>query len=445
MSYYPMGFPQSQVKWKGKTFNQIVATIQKNDKKIANLTITQLRKPLPLKIYRRELTATGGCNSRASIKIAHFEIPGNNTVSEKASGLVNTLDIYPTTISSEHGGCNGPNACFFSPDYNARKRCRSAGMITRKFNPNKNNDTYCTSTNQYLVARNRTIKQNEFNYIRKGDSGIIPGSALSASNIYSPAGLSHCYKPLISPENNNNVITYIWIDGSTRTATIPTGMYDIQLLNTAFQTQQLINKTYLKGSLGNPDVFLLSISYDNKTNSAILIANATGQDVYSNMVYSAPSGADWDLDDDTNPEVKPVLTGLSQLGGTYFIIRDTDQFGELIGFSPGTYFNGINTTPFQGTLSGNYVALYYKPNNPLFGVQGAVDSSTLIHRKKYDTITSAAYGLRSAYGDGAANALAYGVSEKPYTIKSVVGDKVIYSPFVDKNGNICPKRFIYRR
>jgi hypothetical protein len=91
------------------------------------------------------------------------------------------------------------------------------------------------------------------------------------------------------------------------------------------------------------------------------------------------------------------------------------------------------------------VPLYFKPNNPGFGVQGAVDSSTLLQRIKYNTITDAASGLRSAYGNAAANALSYGVSEEAYTIKSAVGDKYNFTPVINpKTGQLCKKIYIYR-
>ena len=133
-------------------------------------------------------------------------------------------------------------------------------MTPRKFNTVRNNDTYSSSTQQYLISRNRSIKQNEFNYIRKGNSGYIPGTGLAAANIYSPSGLTHCSLPLISPNNQNNTISYYWIDTQLYTATIPTGYYDVTSLNNAFHTQQLLNRTYLTDRDGN-NVFLLNISY----------------------------------------------------------------------------------------------------------------------------------------------------------------------------------------
>ena len=76
-----------------------------------------------------------------------------------------TLNLKTTTITSEHPSqCQSPSDCFLSPELNAKRRVRSAGMNSNKFKPNYNNDkVYFTSTNEYLVSRNRTIKQNMYN------------------------------------------------------------------------------------------------------------------------------------------------------------------------------------------------------------------------------------------------------------------------------------------
>jgi hypothetical protein len=447
-----MGFPTKEFGWKGKPFYQVIATIQYNLKNAKNLTPRQLRKALPLNIYRKEIHNISGqnyaknCSTRISMKISSFDRPGNNIVSEVqkpyySNGLVATLDINPTTLSAENGACNNIAAtCGLSPQNNARKRCRSAGMIPRKFNQNKNNDVYATSTQQYLTSRNRTIKQNEYNYIRKGTSGIIPGPGLAASNVYSPSGLSHCYQPAISAANNNNTFQYVWVDGSVYTVKIPDGVYSIGSLNQFFQTIQIQNKTYLVGS-NNSKLTLLNISYNTQTNGTVIYTGVTNK----NSGYTAPVGATWTIAalPNSNPTPQPPNPNYTN-GATYLIVPNTG-FVDLIGFAPGTYFAGINQTSFIGTIQPSYVTLYYKPNNPEYGVQGAVDSSTQIHRLKYNTITTAANGIRSAYGNAAANALAYGVSNEAYTIKSAAGDKYPYTPVIDpRTGKICQKKYIFR-
>lgn len=455
-STYPMGFPTKYFGWKGKPFFQVIASIQRNLNNAPNLSVKQLRKPLPLKIYRKEIvpirnqTLPKSCNVRTSTKIFDFESPGNNIVSTTQSalyssnGLVDTLDINPTTLSGENGACNTPTACMLSPQLNARRRCRSSGMMPRKFNTTKNNDQYSSSTQQYLTSRNRTIKQNEYNYIRKGDAGMIPGPGLAASNIYSPAGLSHCAQVTISPANNNNVINYYWIDKTAKTATIPTGAYDVNSLNAAFQAQQIINNTYLTDA-NNNKIFLLNISYDTRTQTVVLIANVASNTSYPKTLYSDPAGFLNGVNYPANDPTTSTSGFPIVFGATNFTISQNNNFGAVIGFAPGTYALGVNKSAFLPQITSNYVTLYYKPNNPGFGVQGAVDSSTLIQRVKYNTITDAASSLRSPYGNAAANALSYGASEEAYTIKSAVGDKPIFSPVINpRTGQLCKKRIIYR-
>lgn len=441
MSNYPIGFPQKFTGWKGKTLYQVVATIQKNSNPISRLSVNQIRKALPLKIYRKEIhnisgqTRAATCSGRVSVKITDIDMPGRTIVSEIAktfsNGLVNTLDINPTTLSAENGSCNTQMACF-SPAYNARKRVRSAGMIPKKYDINKNNDTYNTSTQQYLISRNRTIKQNEFHYIRKGNSGFMPGPGLGTTNIYSPSGLSHCYQPVISAANNNNTFSYRWKFlnnvAINHTFTIPDGKYDPFTLNNAFQTFQLTKKTYIISPNGI-NTFLMAISYDTVAQSITLIANIANQANYNGY-----------KDADGN-----IITWSGNTITTYFTILN-NKFSDLIGFLPGEYSNGANNSAFCGFILPTYVPLYYKPNNPTFAQQGAVESSSRIQRLKYNTITNGAALIRSAYGNAAANALAYGVSEQAYTAKTAIGDKIKLTPIIKPvTGQLCKKRFIYRR
>lgn len=73
-----------------------------------------------------------------------------------------------------------------------------------------------------------------------------------------------------------------------------------------------------------------------------------------------------------------------------------------------------------------------KPNNQRFYVQGSVSSSDLIARKKYETITDAASKYQTAYGSAVANALAYGVSDTPYTAKDKAGYPMKKTPVFSK-------------
>jgi hypothetical protein len=278
------------ISWKGKTFNQITSVIKKNGiiNKSINISNKSLFHPLPLKINRREIASVfdmSNCNSKTSIKINEFDMPNgtiNNSKLLKQNGLVNTLDINLTSNTSERPELCKDN-CILSQADNAKRRLRSSGMIKRKFNESKNNDTYYTSSNQYLVSRNRTFQQNQYNYLRTGISTAKPGDSLSNNNLYSPQGISHC---------NNN-----------------------------------ISQTY------------------------------------------------------------------------------------------------------------------YKPNNPQFAQQGAVTSSSLTARLKYNSITNSTVLYRNALGKAVGNALAYGVSENGYTLKDKIGYPLTKTPVFSKYNNIVKSCF----
>jgi hypothetical protein len=69
----------------------------------------------------------------------------------------------------------------------------------------------------------------------------------------------------------------------------------------------------------------------------------------------------------------------------------------------------------------NYVPIYYKPNNPGFATQGAVESSARLVRLKYDTITDGGAKLATVFGKQTADALSYPSTGEEYTLKHKVG------------------------
>lgn len=186
------------VNWKGMTFNQITSTIQKNsDASLdTNTSVRRLFKPLPLKIYRREIATQGSdskpnvCNPRTSVRIDEINQPGGYLVLDKdnapvdANGLVNTLDFTLPKNTTELGtpSCNTSEHCF-SPAYNARRRVRSSGMINRRFNQDVN--TYYTNTQQYLTSRNASYQRNLYNYQNNGEK--TPGTKCTLSSTYKPS------------------------------------------------------------------------------------------------------------------------------------------------------------------------------------------------------------------------------------------------------------------
>ena len=81
----------------------------------------------------------------------------------------------------------------------------------------------------------------------------------------------------------------------------------------------------------------------------------------------------------------------------------------------------------------------YKPNNSQFSQQGAVTSSSLVTRLKYDTINNAASTLATNLGKNTANALAYHTSFVGYTSKDKIGFPSKHTPVINKYSNVITK------
>lgn len=444
----------SNIKWKGRTFQQLSASVQYNKPTYStdiSIEPILLRRALPLKIYRRELASEPtSCNPRTSL-LYQFDSPGQTIVTQYSTdnGLATTLDFNYENNTCQHppDPISSDPTCseFLSQENNARRRVRSAGMIRRKFTPN--NDTYYTNTNQYLTARNRTYQQTQYFHIKQGDSSAKPGTNASYNNIYTANGVSHCPKFLLQQATT---FTYKWLNNGTDsgnqnttsyTVTIPAGSYDITDFNSILQNTMYNNNHYLISKSTNTIVYYLQFIYNVANNrieldSLLLPAVTTIGTTYQ----YPPSHPTW------------VLLN----GGLYFTpnvtLTSAAIFIEGLGFTSGTYPTTTTNNTNQvilGTsipaIQSNYVPIYYKPNNPQFGRQGAVTSGDLITRKKYDTITKAANTFRSAFGNQTADAVAYGVPTYGYTLKDRVGFPNIQIPTVNKYNGGLSKCVINRK
>jgi hypothetical protein len=441
--------PIPLIPWKGRTFNQIHSSIQKNGK--ISTDNPNLFSANPLKIYRREIasTAANGCASNSSLRIDIFNRPNgtiNNTIASSVNDLVNTLDnTPPNNICEDYGNCS----VVLSPSANARNRVRSSGMIKRKFNEGRNNDTYYTSSSQYLNSRNRTFAQNQYNYIRQGNSTAKPGSSLSSANVYSPNGLNHCAKYFISVDtsfgykwvnkyNTNNPRTLI-DDTTLYQVAIPSGYYTLDDLNRAFKQAMFANLHYfIKNPTGTTSeyfndniTYALNIAYNNNTNLIELHSYRVDKVSFPSSNFTVPTAdsglTTWDI---------PSTSGLYP----QFVISN-NIFQSAIGFNAASYPSSnatsadvykVDTSSFSPGIQPLYVKLYYKPSNPQFAQQGGVNSSDLITRKKYNSITNSTSAYRTAFGGAVANALAYGVPSNGYTVKDKIGYPMKKTPTFSK-------------
>jgi len=432
------------IPWKGQTFTQITSYIRRNENTGEGVTNHNFFIPPPLKIYRREIAVDGPntCTSKPSTTVLEMmDIPGGTIVNSAFpdKGLENTLDFNLTNNTTEiPGNCTACNSTdsngtvFFSPAENAKRRVRSSGMIKRQFDISKNNDTYYTNTKQYLVSRNSTFEQNQYNYIRNGNSTAKPGDPSTSDNQYSPNGINHCKKYFIAMDTS---FQYQWIDACYNTVNVPSGYYSVDDLNATFQLAMTQNHHFYVNNMSQAKLYLLNIGYNSITNTVELQTSVAGGNTISPSDYSLPAIYDY-----STPVPTPIIVWQTP---SFKVVPgfkiNNNIFQQAIGFSAGNYpsvaiprrilvnntvqtlSNGTFSSSFTPGVKPNFVRINYKPNNPQYAQQGAVSSSSLITRLKYNTITNNTAVYRNALGKATANALAYGVPENGYTIKDKIG------------------------
>jgi hypothetical protein len=429
----------SNIQWKGQPFYQVTSKYQRTKTTTDNPDPKVWMRPQPIpRIYRREIAAnldanyTG--NPRTSASIDQLNMPNgylvyttsNNAAVTDCDGLLLTLDDQlpnnQTLLGNVCNVCNDQDSCSattstlntnacFTQQLNAKRRVRSAGMNYNQFNQNRNNDNrYFADNKQYLVSRNRTFDQNQFSYIRQGNPTVKP-SPITATNLYSPQGLSHCEQTEISQARQNNFFQYIWLNGTTYDVTIPDGFYDINSFNQAFQSIMITNTHYYVNTLSLTNAFLLVFSY-NTLYGRIELQALSQIDTCPTPIFTAGGG--WVVSQDVPQFIIPSTSIPSALGivTSTYPATDAETTSQV--------FLGTSV----GTLVPQYVTVHYKPSNPQFSQQGGVSSSNYLLRKKYNTITNNAGLYRTPLGDSVANAMAYNVvipGYNVYTAKDVLG------------------------
>ena len=442
--------------WKGKTFNQITSAIQKNKLTLASSEGNTLFNARPLAIYRREsatVALTVG-NPRISISIDEINRPNGYNISNgtddcnfNITNVITNKDMDITTNKSQNGTCTNTNPCM-SQEYNAKRRLRSGGMIKKNSAATGTNyEPYYTSTKQLLESRNKSFTQNQYHYIRKGDSTAKPGDNTSSNNLYSTNTISKCSKVHITSTLGNNTFQYQWFDAVYYTVTISDGYYDLDELNAQFKLAMVSNNHYLEYNATNSKKFLMNIAYNTSTKQIALQSYAYNTSTYSTTTYSYPTNNNW------SSYVSNSTSAATSVVPVFYILDNA--FQNVIGISSGyypstvlslnsskTYQNGSGVYTYSSDQTSYststpqilpmYSVVYYKPNNSQYAQQGAVSASSLITRLKYNTITDNAYKYQVAYGKAVGNALAYGVPEGGYTIKDKIGYPVKKTPTFSK-------------
>lgn len=456
---------QRSISWKGRTFNQVVAGLKMNTNTFSTTSSQGFFLAPPIKHYRREIANINVCSTRANVNGDAFLQPGGTIVNTSTTGYTAEFNLTESLSYRPTDNCDSV-ACSKTAD--AKRRVRSSGNVKRKFTAS--NDTYYTSTNEYLISRNRTVKQNEYVYVRYGDPSYKPGSSASIPNIYTPNGINHCAKVFIGGYESSPLFQYQWIDGIVYNFTIANGNYDMGELNSLFRKTLTDRFHYYNDTYSDSKVFLFNFVYDTLSAKVQIQCFATDKDIHIVSRYTIPIEASWVRPDFTIVPVIRILANNFQsiLGITAGNYPPADISGNTTGarnqtqpairldppfassasniYGPGgieyrnlylpvvvSVGNQFKTGAVNPTIGTPYVPLYYKPSNSKFASQGGVDSSARLTRLKYDTVTNSANTFMSAYGKQTANSLAYGVPGPGYTIKDKVGYPSVCSPSVKSN------------
>ena len=413
---------------KGATFQELSAGVKFNP--APSVSTTSIFAPNSLRIYRKEIASTPltRCNPRTSIKIDDYDRPGGilNTNISTTTGLANTGDLLYEKNTCEHPSSDNLCAAFMSPADNARRRVRSSGMIKKQ---SAATSEYYTSSKQYLNSRNISYDQNLYFHVKYGVSTAKPGSAGAVSNIYQSNGINKCKKYQISA----TTFTYYWVDDTANVVTVPAGLYDIDDFNSLLQNVMVANFHYYT-TAALTKVFLLSLGYDSGSNTIIITANSNNTTQYSNPPYLLPLHSPPSTWNTSVNKIPGILVPNSIIANALGFAINTSTTTYPVGDGGGRI--SATNRSVQGTFSPGlqprYTPIYYKPNNPQFGVQGAVSSSDRLARKKYDTITTVGSSFRSAFGEQTSNAFAYGSSMYGYTLKERTGYAMKKTPTFSK-------------
>lgn len=420
----------SPMQWKGQTFNHIISKLKKNGTMNSR---TGYFSPPPVKHYRRELTSANNC-SRATITMSDFEKPGANVISK--TGDQHTIDInVPNLVPTN-------NTCVVCPN-NARRRVRSTGnLFNIRDSTNLANDlNYNLTGKQYLQSRQKSFEQNNYETFFIGNTTMQEGHFATRPNHYIPGSVCKDGKYVISGFSSVvPLFQYMWINGLVYDVFVPDGEYYLDDVNRVFRNTMLSNKHYMIDKYSNYSyVFFMKFVYDIQTDRIQLQSQGINSSLYPKSRYSVWTSylvkVDWEIPEYT---LMPL------------VLFNTPDALQMFGFDdPGPYpeenINGLlltqpasNTDPSQNTYVGHekywvfgtlipmlrprHVPIIYKTNNPRFATNGSVSSSSLVSRKKYDTITVSQTVYTSGIAGRTSYSLAYGVRPPGYDIKYILGD-----------------------
>jgi hypothetical protein len=180
--------------------------------------------------------------------------------------------------------------------------------------------TLILNSGDIVAGSNNSILQYEF---AGGNINLKKGQKVAL------ASLQMYYSTFnITAANRNNSFSYVWVNGTTYTVTIPDGFYDITALNNYLRFTMVQNTHYLTTTSGN-FVYLLSLGINPSRYAVQLNCFRISSAIATANSWSLPAGATWVLP--TNTIVPEVIVPSAA----------TSNFGLIIGFAAGTYPNAV--------------------------------------------------------------------------------------------------------
>ena len=120
----------SFVSWKGKTLNQILTKVQKNENSTI-ITPGNMHLAPPLKIYRKETNYnTQSKSSKMGITINSFEIPNGYIIPTNINIINSTIATLDVINTNNNEICSVKDVCF-SPQQNAKRELEPAELLNK--------------------------------------------------------------------------------------------------------------------------------------------------------------------------------------------------------------------------------------------------------------------------------------------------------------------------
>lgn len=267
------------VKWKPKSFRQIVSAYQNNGALLAadpssNYGPSAMKGnvllPQPIRHYRKEKASVSikyPYQPRTGVSIDEIYRPGGTTMingytSQTSLGLdklsIDVKEAGEVNNKTQHPGtCTA--LCVLKQDVasNALKRVRRSGIVKQNYN---------TTAQQYLNNRNKSFQQNQYQFLQYGNTTAIPGTAAAQNNIYRTQSTGALYDAsgvLSSCHGMRPAVTNVYYKPN----------------NTRFATQGGV-----EGS-----AYLLRKKFDTITNNTAIFRKVYGNATASAMSYGGDS------------------------------------------------------------------------------------------------------------------------------------------------------------